>query len=109
MRDVCAADQVADGEIKSFDLDGTGFCIARSLGRVRAFQDNCTHRRCPLVRGEVEDGVVFCPCHDAEFDLETGAVLAGPATKPLAIYATVVVDGRIRVRLPAGPEDGARG
>jgi 3-phenylpropionate/trans-cinnamate dioxygenase ferredoxin subunit len=101
MHDVCAAEEVREGEVKGFTVADTGICVARTEGRFRAFEESCTHRRCPLEGSEVDDDVVFCPCHNAEFDLTTGEVLAGPATKPLAVYETRIEGGRVWVRVPS--------
>jgi nitrite reductase/ring-hydroxylating ferredoxin subunit len=70
----------------------TPIIVVRHGGVVYAFDAICTHRRCSLERGDVEDGLVMCPCHGAEFDLKTGAVVEGPATTPLATYGVAVVD-----------------
>lgn len=50
-------------------------------GQYKAFSSVCTHQGCQ-VRG-VENGVIACPCHGSTFDIATGAVVQGPATKPL--------------------------
>ncbi len=47
----------------------------------------CTHAGCAV--SSVADGKIVCPCHGSTFDLE-GAVLKGPATKPLATVAVTV-------------------
>jgi nitrite reductase/ring-hydroxylating ferredoxin subunit len=100
MHDVCAIEDVPEGKAKAFTVAGAGICMARTEGRFRAFEESCTHRHCPLAGSEVDDDVVFCPCHNAEFDLATGEVLAGPARKPLEVYETRVAGGRVWVRLP---------
>jgi nitrite reductase/ring-hydroxylating ferredoxin subunit len=43
------------------------------------------------------DGVLICNCHGAEFALETGAVIEGPADGPLETYAVRVVEGAVEV------------
>jgi len=48
----------------------------------------CTHTGCFVVfEGLAED--IVCPCHGSRFSLG-GAVLEGPATRPLALYSTRV-------------------
>jgi nitrite reductase/ring-hydroxylating ferredoxin subunit len=59
-----------------------------SVGSWHALADECTHSGCALSEdGELIDGVLICNCHGAEFALESGAVIEGPADGPLETYA----------------------
>jgi len=40
---------------------------------------------------------VICPCHFAEFDVRTGAVLTPPATVPLNVYPVRVEGNDLQV------------
>jgi Rieske Fe-S protein len=55
---------------------------------VHGFSAACTHQGC-LVSG-VSAGAIDCPCHGSRFDATTGAVLQGPATRPLPAVAVAV-------------------
>jgi Rieske Fe-S protein len=57
-------------------------------GAVHAFSAVCTHQGC--VVSSVTDGGIDCPCHGSRFDASTGAVVTGPATRPLPTIAVVV-------------------
>lgn len=52
-------------------------------GEVVAYEDLCPHRAGPLSEGEIKDGEVICPWHQSRFELKTGKVLCGPATRSL--------------------------
>jgi Rieske Fe-S protein len=54
----------------------------------------CTHRGCNLPDGSYDAPtmVITCWCHQSEFNVVSGAVLAPPAKAPLARFA-VQVDG----------------
>jgi Rieske Fe-S protein len=62
-------------------------------GDVHAFSAVCTHQGCTV--NHVGGGTIDCPCHGSRFDAQTGAVRAGPATRPLAPVAVSVRDGGI--------------
>lgn len=60
--------------------------IANVDGVLFAFDDTCTHRGCSLSQGSLEGATVTCPCHGSQFDVTTGEVKRGPATRPVALY-----------------------
>ncbi len=53
-----------------------------------ALSNICTHLSC-RVTWDATDQEYLCPCHDGTFD-QTGAVVSGPAPKPLIQYETKV-------------------
>ena len=63
---------------------------------MRAWSAVCTHQGCLVT--EVRDGVIVCPCHASEFDAASGAVLAGPARRPLPEVAVEVRGDDVRTR-----------
>lgn len=63
-------------------------------GRLFATQAECTHKQGPLSEGKLNGSTVTCPVHGAQFDVETGNVLRGPARDPLRTYQ-VIIDGEI--------------
>lgn len=75
--------------------------IARVRNNLYAFDDLCTcgSDACPLSAGLLEDKVIMCQCHGSRFDISTGAVINGPATKALDVYEVEEVEGRVRVRV----------
>lgn len=42
---------------------------------------------------------IECSWHNAQFDARTGAVVSGPARKPLRKYAVKIVDGTVYIAL----------
>jgi Rieske Fe-S protein len=52
-----------------------------SAGEFKAFSAVCTHMGCTV--NQIADGRIDCPCHGSEYSIKNGAVLAGPAPKPL--------------------------
>jgi len=93
-----------DGEIREV----AGAALVRAGGRWFAVDDECSHADCPFsVDGEVDGTTLICNCHGSEFDLESGAVLLGPADRPLRRRAVRVRAGVVEVETggdgPPGP------
>jgi 3-phenylpropionate/trans-cinnamate dioxygenase ferredoxin subunit len=74
---------VAPGQMRKVDVSGTMVTLASAGGHLYAFDDTCTHTGCSLAKGELEDTTVTCPCHGSQFDVTSGAVLRGPAQRPV--------------------------
>ena len=66
-----------------------------------AYERACTHEGTPI-NYNPKSHTLICPNHQAQFDpAQKGAVLVGPATKPIApIAIQVSSDGKISVRIP---------
>jgi 3-phenylpropionate/trans-cinnamate dioxygenase ferredoxin component len=74
--------------------------VARVADRLYAFDDlcPCSHEGCPLSGGLLTGTTVMCQCHGSRFDIMTGAVINGPATKALDLYDVKEVQGNIQIR-----------
>jgi 3-phenylpropionate/trans-cinnamate dioxygenase ferredoxin subunit len=94
---VARADDVPEGEMRSFDALGKLVAIAHAGGSWFAFDDTCTHRQCSLSEGEIWNDVVMCPCHGSEFALATGEVMNGPAEDPVHAYEVRIEGDEVRV------------
>ena len=82
------ADVPVGGAISVPGPDGLTVVVAQpEPGTVKAFDAACTHKGCPV---KVDDTQLRCPCHGSSFEAATGAVLSGPATRPLTPVATHV-------------------
>ena len=74
---------VATGQIRAFDVAGMKVAVANADGHLYALEDTCTHRGCSLASGKLDGTTVTCPCHGSQFDVTSGAVIRGPATRPV--------------------------
>ena len=99
-RKVGPLDEVAEGEMKGYEVNGVRVGVANVDGELRAFHDCCTHQQYTLSDSMLMGDRVTCDWHGAAFDLKTGEVKALPATKPLPIFDVEVRDGEIWVAVP---------
>lgn len=74
---------VAPGRMRVFEVAGTKVNVASADGHLYAFDDTCTHTGCSLAKGTLGGTMVTCACHGSQFDVTSGAVLHGPARRPL--------------------------
>ncbi|GAA0692222.1 hypothetical protein GCM10010193_53440 [Kitasatospora atroaurantiaca] len=73
------------------------YIVQPKAGQYCGLSSVCTHSGCAV--DAPKNGQMYCPCHGSRFDAATGAVINGPATKPLPKY-TVTKDGD---KLDLGP------
>ena len=103
-----AQGQVTSVSIPQKDLPGAGsatmflfgprpsLLIHHEDGQYVAFDAVCTHLGC-TVRFEPDNNRIFCPCHGGTYDINTGAVLAGPPPAPLKSFRVEVADGNVTI------------
>ena len=76
--------------------------IARVADRLYAFDDLCTCTEdgaCPLSGGLLTGTTVMCQCHGSRFDITTGAVIGGPASRFLTVYEVREVADSVQIRI----------
>ncbi|MGP8072312.1 MAG: Rieske (2Fe-2S) protein [Thermoplasmata archaeon] len=67
-------------------VDGTPVAVFNVGGVLFGLDARCTHVGGPMDRGPVSGMTVTCPLHGSQFDIGTGAVIRGPAVRPLKCY-----------------------
>jgi 3-phenylpropionate/trans-cinnamate dioxygenase ferredoxin subunit len=98
--EVAAADEIAEGEAKTYDVEGERIAIARAEGRLFAVQNVCSHDDGPLGDGAVDGYCIVCPRHGAKFDVRTGEALTMPAVSPIESFPVKEEAGKILLGLP---------
>jgi nitrite reductase/ring-hydroxylating ferredoxin subunit/uncharacterized membrane protein len=86
------------GELRRIEVKKTPVMLLRQDDSLLAASPVCPHLQGPLDKGKLEGNCVECPWHHSVFDLTNGNAIHGPATAPLPIFETRVVEGRIEVR-----------
>ena len=72
----------------------TGVVLTRTSAGITALRVNCTHQGFPVGR---VGAVLECELHGSRFNPETGAVINGPAARPLTRYDASETNGGIYV------------
>lgn len=95
--DVAASVDVT-AALAEVDAGDVTLLLTRVAGVSVAMENRCTHRGGGLAAGARVGGCVECPWHGSRFDLSTGAVTRGPATRPQPTYEVRERGGRVEVR-----------
>ena len=91
---------VAPGSGKVVEAEGHSIALFNVGGTFYAIDNACSHRGGPLGEGALTGEVVTCPWHRAQFNVETGAVLAmgtfiGATTKIVDRDTGEILMGRV--------------
>jgi 3-phenylpropionate/trans-cinnamate dioxygenase ferredoxin component len=78
-----SVNDVTEGQMRAFDVSGTKVNVSNADGHLYAIDDTCTHLGCSLANGDLDGTTVTCACHGSQFDVTSGAVLRGPAERPV--------------------------
>jgi len=89
-----------DNVIRGFRVDGADVAVVRYEGKYHAFLNACTHNNYYFNYLEIlEGGIIPCDGHGAQFELETGQVVKGPAARDLPVYEVKVEGDEVFVGL----------
>jgi 3-phenylpropionate/trans-cinnamate dioxygenase ferredoxin subunit len=94
---VASTSDVPAGTVKVFEAGGHSIALCNLDGTFYAVDNLCTHDNGPLGEGTLFNGTVECPRHGARFDVQTGAVKALPAVRPVRTYPVQVDGDEVRV------------
>ncbi len=94
---VCTLDDVWEGDMESFEVDGNEILIVvMDGGKVIATQAVCPHQNFDLVEGDLKGKVLTCRQHLWQFDVETGKGI-NPDHAEIAMYPVKVENDEIFV------------
>ncbi|MEO5973965.1 MAG: non-heme iron oxygenase ferredoxin subunit [Ilumatobacteraceae bacterium] len=101
---VCALADIADGAVKRVDIGDVEIALVRIGDKVYAIGDRCSHANVSLSEGEVHPDTMELECikHGSAFSLETGEPSSLPATQPVPVYTSDVVNGNVVITISDG-------
>ncbi len=101
-QDVAARDQLDADFPLGVEVNGQSIGIYLVDGQVHAIEDICPHAEALLSQGFVENGVVECPLHGAQFEIATGKCLNEIGERDIRCFPVKVENGRVVIQiLPA--------
>jgi nitrite reductase/ring-hydroxylating ferredoxin subunit/uncharacterized membrane protein len=96
---VARHDELEVDQMKLLRVGDKRIVLARTEKGYVAFDDRCTHKGGSLAAGVMMCGTAQCLWHGSQFDVSTGQVKAGPATKPIRVYQVKEERGEVRLIL----------
>ncbi|MGH2489316.1 MAG: Rieske (2Fe-2S) protein [Candidatus Limnocylindria bacterium] len=90
---------VTAGQMRVVEVAGTRVNVTKVDGKFYAFDDTCTHMGCSLAAGDLDGTTVTCACHGSQFDVRSGAVLRGPAERPVRSRSVSVQGDELTVEV----------
>ncbi|TVR33018.1 MAG: pyridine nucleotide-disulfide oxidoreductase [Spirochaetaceae bacterium] len=112
-REIAASGDIVQGKPFPVELsDKDSVLLLRRGNTLFAWDNSCPHVGCPLSWGHVHGDQIICGCHNARFDIESGALLSAPAIDDLSAYEVREQDGTVylgrrrqaSIAMPAGSD-----
>ncbi len=83
------------GDMKVVKAGDREILLVKLEAGIYALDNFCTHGGCRLGYGKLEGETIRCLCHGSVFNVRTGEVLGGPATRPQPTYNVILEDGEV--------------
>lgn len=96
---IASAEDIAENNFSTFQLDGADIVICRFRDEFFALENRCSHARATFDDGRMRGYSLMCPMHGATFDIRDGTATGAPARKSIRTFPVRVVDGMIEVDL----------
>jgi uncharacterized membrane protein/nitrite reductase/ring-hydroxylating ferredoxin subunit len=92
---VATKDELKVNQMKLLHIKGKRIVVCKTEKGYAAFDDHCPHRGGSLAGGSLMCGTVQCPWHGSQFDVFTGDVMAGPATRNINHYTVKLFEDKV--------------
>jgi len=94
----CKTTEIVSGQMKKITVDGKEIVVSNFDGNYFAIDDTCTHSGASLSEGKLEDSILTCDWHGAQFDCKSGKLIKFPAKiNDLESYKVVIESDTIFV------------
>ena len=106
---VALVQDILVGQMKGFSVENKQVLVANVAGTYYAMDAVCSHMHGYLPSGTLENNIVVCPVHHAQYDVTTGKVLrnvnallrmtTGGGAKDLEVYQVTVEGDKIKIEI----------
>lgn len=94
--EVADDDELWDGEMESYEVDGTEVLVVKVDGTHYAYHGICPHQSVSLVEGDLDGSTLICRAHEWSFDATSGQGI-NPKGECLRRHGIEVRDGSVLV------------
>ncbi|MBD2454681.1 NifU family protein [Nostoc sp. FACHB-87] len=94
---VATVEQIPDAGIFVTKVGGHSLILYRQGDRITCYRNACSHLASPLDGGKVENGIITCPTHGFQYQLDTGKCLT--ADVPLHSYPVQIKGDKAFVKI----------
>jgi nitrite reductase/ring-hydroxylating ferredoxin subunit len=94
--EVVALNRVPELGILTVQIEGISLILNRQGMNVTCYRNACTHLEYPIDMGKVSNGIITCPFHKFQYQLNTGKCLNAPAPN-LQCYPVKIEGDRVFV------------
>lgn len=95
LQEICELQEIPEGGMKTVTVEGTELLVLHGTERVLVVPPSCPHMRSHLCDGIFDGAVLTCLTHLWQWSIEQNGAPIGLAERPLLVYETAVVDGKI--------------
>ncbi|MEG3881948.1 Rieske (2Fe-2S) protein [Microcoleus sp. herbarium7] len=94
--EITALNQIPESDIFKMKVEGISLIFNRQGMNVTCYRNACSHLEYPIDMGKVNSGIITCPFHKYQFQLDTGKCLNASADS-LESYPVKVEGDRVFV------------
>ena len=94
--EITALNQIPESDILKAKVEGISLILNRQGTNVTCYRNACTHLEYPIDMGKVNNGIITCPFHKYQFQLDSGKCLNVPADS-LESYLVKIEGDRVFV------------
>ncbi|MBD2200581.1 MULTISPECIES: NifU family protein [Calothrix] len=95
---VTTVEQIPEAGVLAVKVAGHAFILSRQGDRISCYHNACSHLGSTLDEGKVENGIITCPNHGFQYNLQTGECLTVPEVG-LQSYPLKIKEDKVFVQL----------